>query len=54
MRDTLDQGAAGPPQQGVMPGGEPTDGVSQEGVLEPQEQPVLPVETLLETVLPGS
>ena len=41
-RDTLDGGAAGPPQEGAMPGGEPTDGVSQEVVLEPQEQAVYP------------
>ena len=40
-RDILDGGAAGPPQQGAMPGGEPTDGVSQDGVLEPQEQACL-------------
>ena len=39
-RDTLDGGAAGPPQEGAMPGGEPTDGVSLEVVLEPQEQVV--------------
>ena len=41
-RDTLDGGAAGPPQEGAMPGGEPTDGVSLEVVLEPQEQAVYP------------
>ena len=39
-RDTLDGGTAGPLQEEAMPGGEPTDGVSQEVVLEPQEQAV--------------
>ena len=34
-RNTLNGGAAGPPKEGAMPGGEPTDGVSQEVVLEP-------------------
>ena len=37
-----------------MPGGEPTDGVSQEGVLEPQEQPGSPAGASLETLLAGS
>ena len=36
-RDTLDGGATGPLQEGAMPRGKPTDGVSQEGLLEPQE-----------------
>ena len=39
-RGTLDGGATGPLQVGAMPGGEPTVEVSQEGVLEPQEQQV--------------
>ena len=29
-----------------MPGGEPTDGILPEGVLEPQEQPVSPAGSL--------
>ena len=53
-RDTLDRGATGPLQEGVMPGREPTDGVSQEGVLEPQEQPESPAGASLETPLAGS
>ena len=53
-RDTLDGGAVGPPQERAMPGGEPTDGVSQEVVLEPQEQAVSPTGTSLETPLAGS
>ena len=44
-RDTLDGGATGPLQEGAMPGGKPTDGVSQEGVLELKEHPGLPVAT---------
>ena len=52
--DTLDGGAAGPPQEGAMPGGEPTDGVSLEVVLEPQEQAVSPAGASLETPLAGS
>ena len=36
-RNTQDGGSIGAPQEGAMPGGEPTDGVSQEVVLEPQE-----------------
>ena len=36
-RDILDGGATGPLQKGAMPGGKPTDGVSQEGLLKPQE-----------------
>ena len=35
-KDALERGAAGPPKEGAMPGGEPTDGVSQEGIFEPQ------------------
>ena len=53
-RDTLGGGAARPPQKGAMPEGEPTDGVSQEVVLEPQEQAVSPVGASLETPLAGS
>ena len=53
-KDTLDGGASGPPQEGAMPGGEPTDGVSQEVVLEPQEQAVSPAGESLETPLAGS
>ena len=53
-RDTLDGGAVGPPQEGVMPGGEPTDGGSQEVVLEQQEQTVSPAGASLETPLAGS
>ena len=37
-RGALDKGATGLQQQGAIPGGEPTDGISWEGVLEPQEQ----------------
>ena len=53
-RDTLDGGASGPPQEGALPGREPTDGVSQEVVLEPQEQAVSPAGASLETPLAGS
>ena len=53
-RDILDGEAAGPPQQGAMPGGAPTEGVSQEGVLQPLEQPELPAGAFLETPLAGS
>ena len=53
-RDTLDGGAAGLPQEGAMPGGEPTDGVSLEVALEPQEQAVSSVGVSLETPLAGS
>ena len=53
-RDTLDGGAAGPLQEGAIPGREPTDGVSQEVVFEPQEQAVSPAGTSLETPLAGS
>ena len=52
--ETLDGGATGPLQEGAMPGGKPTDGVSQEGVLEPQEQPGSPTVTSLGTPLAGS
>ena len=37
-----------------MTGGEPTGGVSQEGVLEPQEQTASPAGASLETPLAGS
>ena len=37
-----------------MPGGEPTDGVSQDGVLEPQEQAVSPAGASLKPLLAGS
>ena len=37
-----------------MPGGEPTDGVSQEVVVEPQEQAVSPAGASLKTPLAGS
>ena len=53
-RDTLDAGAAGPPQGGAIPGGEPTDGVSQEIVLGPQEQAVSTTGASLGTPLTGS
>ena len=53
-RNTLDGGAAGPPQEGGMPGGEPTDGVSKEVVLEPQEQAVSPAGASLGTSRVGS
>ena len=54
-RDTLDGGAAGPPQERAMPGGEPTDGALHEVVLKPQEQAVSPaVGASLETPLAGS
>ena len=48
-RDTLDGRVTGQLQEGAMPGGKPTDGVSQESVLEPQEQPGSPVVTSLGT-----
>ena len=48
-RNTLDGGAAGPPQEGTLPGGEPTYGVLQEVVLESQEQAVSPAGASLET-----
>ena len=53
-RGTIDGGATGALQEGAMPGGKPTDGVSQEGVLEPQEQPGSPTGASLETPLAGS
>ena len=53
-RNTLDGGAAGPPQEEAMPRGKPTDGVSQDIVLESQEQAVSPAEASLETPLVGS
>ena len=54
-RETLDGGAAGSPQEGAMPGGGATDGISQEEVvLEPQEQAVSPTGASLETPLAGS
>ena len=53
-RDTLDGGAAGPLQEGAIPGREPTDGVSQEVVFEPQEQAVSPAGASMETPLAGS
>ena len=53
-RDTLDGGAAGPPQEGTALVGTPTDGDSQDVVLEPQEQAVSPAGTSLETPLAGS
>ena len=53
-RDKLDGGAARPPQEGAMPGGGPTDGVSQEAVPEPQEQAVSLAGASLETRLAGS
>ena len=53
-RDTLRGGAAGPPQEGAMPGGEPTDRFSQEVVLEPQAQAVSPTGASQEAPLAGS
>ena len=53
-RDTPEGDATGPLQVGAMPGGEPTDGVAQEGVLQPQKQPGSPAVTSVETPLPGS
>ena len=53
-RDTLDGGATGPLQERAMPGGELTDGVWREGVLEPQEQPELPAGASLKKTLAGS
>ena len=53
-RDIQGGGAAEPPQEGATPGGEPTDGVSQEVVLEPQEQAVSPAGAFLETPLASS
>ena len=53
-RDTRDGGAAEPPQEGAMPGGGATDGVSQEVVLEPQEQAVSRAGASLETPLARS
>ena len=53
-RDAQDGGAAGPPQEGAMPGGEPTDGVSQEVFLKPQEQAVSRTGASLETPPIGS
>ena len=52
-RDILDGGAAGLPQEGAMPGGEPKDGVSQEVVLERQEQAISPAGASLRTPQAG-
>ena len=51
--DKLDGGAAGPPQEGAMPGGEPEDRFTQE-ILGPQGQAVSPAGASLETPLAGS
>ena len=53
-RDTLDREVAGPPQEGMMPGREPTDGFSLEIALEPQAQAVSPAGASMETPLAGS
>lgn len=50
-RNTLDRGAAGPPRDGAMPGGEPADRKPKEVVFEPQEEPVTPSGAPLELPL---
>ena len=53
-RNTLDGRATEPQQEGAMPGRELTGGVSQQDILEPQEQPESPAGASLETPLAGS
>ena len=54
-RNALDGGVAAPPQKGAMPGREERmDGVSQEAVLEPQEQAISPAGASMKILLVGS
>ena len=53
-RNTLDGRATEPQQEGAMPGRELTGGVSQQDILEPQEQPGSSAGAYLETPLAGS